>query len=297
MKSFRKIIRDALHEDAAGSDITSRALFENGGPLVDGFLIAKQDLVVSGLDVAREVFQQVSSDIRFRPSAKEGDRIRKGKKIAAIHGPVSDILRAERVALNFLQHLSGIATLTRAFVDRIKPHRCQVLDTRKTVPGLRLLEKMAVRHGGGHNHRLDLSSHYLIKDNHIDACGGVGEAIARVKGWEKGSGTGRKKIIEVEAGNMREVRAAVAFGVDILLLDNMNLSQIRRAVATVKGKCLLEVSGGVNLRNVRKIAGTGVARISIGRLTHSAPAVDISLELISPLPLGRGKPRRGPFGG
>lgn len=279
MKSFRKIIREALLEDAAENDITSRALFENGGLLADGFLVARQDLVVSGLQIVREVFQQISSDIRFRPLAKEGARIRHGKKIASVHGPVSDILRAERVALNFLQHLSGIATLTREFVDRIRPYRARILDTRKTIPGLRLLEKMAVRHGGGHNHRLDLSSHYLIKDNHIDACGGIREAIRRVKGWEKEPRAGRKKIIEVETRNLREVRAAVTEGVDIILLDNMKLAQIRQAVGVARGKCLLEVSGGVTLKNVRKITGTGVARISIGRLTHSAPAVDISLEI------------------
>lgn len=273
------IVKIALKEDIPQKDITSIAVFGNGGGIKEGIITARQNLVLSGLSAAQKVFHAVSGNTRFVKFFRDGDFVKKGKAIARVKGFVSDILAAERTALNFLSHLSGIATLTQKFVACVKPHHCRIMDTRKTVPGLRELEKTAVFHGGGENHRMNLSDGYLVKDNHISACGGVKEAIRRVKA-AKGP-TIRKKIIEIEAKKLSEVREAVEEGVDIILLDNMTVGQVRKAVEMVGGRCLIEVSGNVNLKTVRKIAETGVSRISIGALTHSAPAVDISLEIVA----------------
>ncbi len=275
---MNNLIKIALKEDAASRDITSRTVFGKGGGVKSGFLIAKEPLILSGLDVARAVFLEVSNKTKFVSGYANGASVKKGERIAKISGLISDLLAAERVALNFLQHLSGIATLTRRFVEKIKPYRSSLLDTRKTTPGLRLLEKRAVVDGGGKNHRMNLAEHYLIKDNHIAACRNMREAIKRVKQICRGK-PGVRPLIEVEAHNLREVKVALQERVDIILLDNMSLFQIRKAVALAKGKSVLEVSGGVNLKNVRKIAQIGVSRISIGALTHSAPAVDISFEI------------------
>ncbi|MDO8520182.1 MAG: carboxylating nicotinate-nucleotide diphosphorylase [Deltaproteobacteria bacterium] len=271
---MKSLIRDALNEDRAKQDITSRAIFGRGGPRRTGFLLAKENLVLSGLDVARDVFTAVSRKTRVISGYSNGARVKKGERLARVEGNIADLLSAERVALNFLQHLSGVATLTRKFVEEIRPCRAAILDTRKTTPGLRGLEKRAVLHGGGKNHRMNLSDQFLIKDNHIEAAGGIRQAVRQVKKVVRG------KLIEIEAKNLREVAAALDEGVDIILLDNMSLAQIKKAVKIVRGRCTLEVSGGVNLKNVRKIAKTGVDRISIGFLTHSAPAVDISFEII-----------------
>ncbi|MBI2340466.1 MAG: carboxylating nicotinate-nucleotide diphosphorylase [Deltaproteobacteria bacterium] len=281
------LIRKALEEDAAARDITGIAVFGNGGGRARGFLVARQELVISGLDVARDVFLSVSKDTRVVTGYGNGAHVKKGERLAEAAGFVSDLLRAERTALNFLQHLSGIATLTSLFVEKVKPYRCSILDTRKTIPGLRFLEKRAVVDGGGKNHRMNLADQYLIKDNHIDACGGIREAIQRVKFQIPNSKSQTGKLIEVEARNLVEVRQALEEGADIILLDNMKLPQIRKAVKLAHnseiraygGTPLLEVSGGVNLKNVRKIAQTGVSRISIGALTHSAPAVDIAFDI------------------
>ena len=289
-ETYLPVIKAALKEDAAARDITSIAVFGNGGGQRRGFLIAREALVISGLDVVRDVFRAVSRNTQFVTGYANGARVKKGERFAEIKGFASDLLRAERTALNFLQHLSGIATLTRRFVEKVKPYRSAILDTRKTLPGLRYLEKRAVVDGGGKNHRMNLSDQYLIKDNHIDACGGIREAIGRVKGAHKDQRPKTKDqrpFIEVEARNLVEVRQALEEGVDIIILDNMKIDQIRKAVKLVNNvhvgaysyTPLLEVSGGVNLENVRKIAQTGVSRISIGALTHSAPAVDIAFEI------------------
>lgn len=274
---YQKLIPIALAEDHVDRDITSIAIFENGGAVKTGYLIAKQNLVVSGLNVARDVFKTVAADLQFTFHQKDGNPVLKGTKLATASGSISDLLTAERVALNFLQHLSGIATLTQKFVQAIKPHRVRLLDTRKTTPGLRWLEKKAVRDGGGNNHRTSLADMYLIKDNHIEACGGISLAIQRVKEHQKKSQS--KALIQTEARTIGEVKKALQLGVDLILLDNMRLSQIRKAICLAGNQCLLEVSGGVNLKNVKKMAATGVDRISIGALTHSAPAVDISFEI------------------
>ncbi len=283
----KQLICQALDEDGASCDITSLAIFGKKSRLTHGFLVAKQNLVLSGIDVARDVFYHVSKKIRFVSGYSNGAQVKKGERLARVEGPIADLLRAERVALNFLQHLSGVATLTHQFVEKIKPYSAAILDTRKTTPGLRYLEKRAVVNGGGHNHRFNLSDQYLIKDNHIAACGGVSQAIRCVQSNSprsplilRGGGKGKRLyLIEVEVCNLSQLKEALLENPDIILLDNMTLLQIRQAVKLTRGQCPLEVSGGVNLKNVRKIAQTGVSRISIGALTHSAPAVDMSFEV------------------
>lgn len=273
-----ELIRLALAEDVVENDITSLSVFGKKGHASQGILLAKQDLACSGIEVARQVFKEVSSAIRFTPEVKDGASVKRGGILGSVKGPVTDLLRAERVVLNFLQRLSGVATLTRRFVAASKPYKARILDTRKTTPGFRALEKQAVVHGGGYNHRMNLSDQYLIKDNHIAACGSIGATIRAAQAHRKNL-KGKKPLIQAEAKNLAEVREALEAGVDILLLDNMTLVQIKQSVAAAKGKTLLEVSGGVNLKTVRKIAQTGVDRISIGALTHSAPSVDISFEI------------------
>lgn len=278
-------ILEALKEDRVDNDITSLAIFGKKKTEVTGFLVAKQNLVLSGIDIARDVFHAVSSKVNFISEYHNGAHIKKGERIAKVVGSVADILRAERVALNFLQHLSGVATLTNQFVEKIKPYSSAILDTRKTIPGLRDLEKRAVVHGGGKNHRMNLSDQFLIKDNHIAACGSVSKAIQKIVGAALALPSNNRPLIEVEVTNLIQLREALAEKPDIILLDNMTIAQIKQAVKLVRvgahGRApLLEVSGGVNLNTVRKIASTGVDRISIGCLTHSVSAVDISLEIL-----------------
>lgn len=289
MNFFQNLAKQALKEDIPTKDITSRSIFKKPF-MTQGFFLAKQDFVLSGTEIVKAVFHVLNPKIKVSFSFKEGQLIKKGTIFGKVSGLVTDLLSGERVALNFLQRLSGVASLTRQFVEAIRPYPSSILDTRKTTPLLRHLEKQAVRHGGGTNHRMNLSDQFLIKDNHIAACGSVGEAIRRAKIYRgshplpvslspQGRGKDKKILIEAEAKTLAEVREAVREGVDILLLDNMSLSQIKKSVQIAKGKCLLEISGGVNLKNVRSYAATGVERISIGALTHSAPSVDISFEI------------------
>jgi nicotinate-nucleotide pyrophosphorylase (carboxylating) len=235
---------------------------------------AKQEGIVAGLPVVKAVFKQVDPKLRFKPIVQDGDRIKSGMIIAHLYGDGRSILKGERVALNFLQHLSGIATLTAQFVVAVKSTKAKILDTRKTTPGLRVLEKYAVRMGGGQNHRMDLSDGLLIKDNHIALAGSLRKTVQLAK---KNAPRGFK--VEVEATNLMEVEEAVSAHADIILLDNMIVSQLKEAVMQIENRALTEASGGINLKNVREIASTGVDFISIGALTHSAPALDFSLEL------------------
>ncbi len=278
ISSSKHLIDLALAEDGVYNDITSLAIFGKKSPQTSGFIIAKQNLVLSGIDIARDVFRITSKQLVFTSEYHNGAHIKKGERIAKVTGPVADILRAERVALNFLQHLSGVATLTNQFVEKIKPYPSAILDTRKTIPGFRSLEKRAVVHGGGKNHRMNLSDQFLIKDNHIAACGSIQKAIGRVRQVRP------VRPVQVEVTTLTQLREALAEKPDIILLDNMTISQIKQAVKIAGAYIhtpLLEVSGGVNLATVRKIAATGVDRISVGCLTHSAPAVDISLEIFN----------------
>jgi len=268
-----EIISRALAEDIGSGDITSEWTIPADLRL-RGDLLVKQVGVIAGLEVAALVFATVDPAIQFTPLANDGDRVTRGTVVARVSGPARSILTAERTALNFLQRMSGIATDTRRFVDAVSGTRAVILDTRKTCPGLRLLDKWAVRLGGAQNHRTGLYDMVLIKDNHIAAAGGITQAVKRVR-----ERIPRGILVEVEVKTLAELDEALALGVDRIMLDNMNLDDIREAVRRAQGRVKLEVSGGVSLSTVTKIAATGVDYISVGALTHSPQALDISLEL------------------
>ena len=270
--NLKNLIANALAEDIGNGDITSEATIP-AESTSEAVILAKQHLVLAGIDVAREVFRSLDPGIQFSPFAKDGEVIHAGTELARLFGNTRALLAGERVALNLLQHMSGIATLTAAYVDKIKGLKAKVLDTRKTLPGLRHLEKYAVRMGGGKNHRMGLYDMILIKDNHIKAAGSITKAMESAR---KKSG---KLTIEVETANLNEVREALASKADIILLDNMPLDLMREAVTIIKGQALVEASGNVTLDTIRAIAETGVDYISSGSLTHSAPAADISMKI------------------
>jgi nicotinate-nucleotide pyrophosphorylase (carboxylating) len=238
-----------------------------------GVISAKEEGVLCGIQVARAVFKILQEDCQFKSFLEDGDPLAKGSIIAEIRGKARAILGGERVALNFLQHLSGIATLTRKFVEKIKGTKARILATRKTIPLLRALEKYAVEVGGGYSHRFALYDGILIKNNHIAIIGDIKEAVRRAKEmfpYQK---------IEVEARNLEELNGAIDAGADIILLDNMSVEELKEAVRIAQGKVMLEASGGISLDNVREIAETGVDFISIGALTHSPKAIDIHMEV------------------
>lgn len=266
-------IRSALREDVGTGDATTEALIPAGrrGRAV---ALAKEALVVAGLDVAIRTFSLLSPSIEILARVEDGAAAGAGDRLLEMEGDLRALLMGERVALNILQHLSGVATLTRRYVEAAAGTGVKILDTRKTLPGMRVLEKYAVRVGGGANHRSSLSEGVLIKENHIHACGGLGNAVRAARG-----NAPYLLRIEVEAGTLDEVREALDAGVDIVLLDNMSVETVREAVRLVAGAVQLEVSGGVSLDNLRALAETGVDAISVGRITHSAPAVDISMLL------------------
>lgn len=266
-------VRVALQEDQAFNDVSTLATVMSTRH-VRSAIVARRDGVIAGIPMAIEAFQQLDPAVTIRIEVEDGQRVRAGTTVLALTGHARGMLSAERTALNYLQHLSGIATLTCRFVDAIKGTRAQILDTRKTTPGWRLLEKYAVRAGGGANHRLDLRSGVLIKDNHLAAIGGdIAMAVARARQLAL-PGT----PVQVECDTLDQVDAALAAGADWVLLDNMSLDLLREAVARCAGRAITEASGGVTLDTVRAVAETGVERISIGALTHSAPALDLGLD-------------------
>lgn len=266
-------LRSFLAEDIGHGDITTEAVFDEN-PEAGAQFVAREPLVVAGMTlVAARVFQLLNPAIVFESAMEDGRHAEPGAALLRLRGPVRDILRGERLALNLAQRLCGIATLTRLYVDRVAGLNVRITDTRKTTPGLRMLEKYAVRVGGGSNHRFNLADGVLIKDNHIAACGSITRAV------EKARATAPHTIrIEVEAETLDQVRECLACRADIIMLDNMNLDDMRKAVALIAGKATVEASGGVTLETVRRIAETGVDLISVGRLTHSAPACDIGLD-------------------
>ncbi|MEK6599922.1 MAG: carboxylating nicotinate-nucleotide diphosphorylase [Deltaproteobacteria bacterium] len=271
---IQDIIETALAEDIGSGDVTTMAIADkNDEGAVE--IIAKENLVVAGILIAEAVFKTIDKKIEFKPFVTDGDNVRKGKAIAKVSGKLSTLLAGERVALNFLQRLSGIATLTRLFTDKIKGFNIKILDTRKTTPGLRILEKYAVRMGGGWSHRFGLCDGVLIKDNHIAAVGSVAEAVLRAR-----DNAPKNMLIEVETKNISEVKEALLAGADVIMLDNMKPAAMRQAVKIVGKTALVEASGGVNLKNIRAIAKTGIDFISVGALTHSARAVDISMKVV-----------------
>ncbi len=268
---LRENIKAFLAEDIGSGDLTSEAIF-GSGQLGKASFIAKDVFVVAGMNtVAAEVFDLCSASVQCT-GTDDGTRAGKGDVLFTATGPVLDLLRAERVALNLVQRLCGIATLTSRFVEKVMLLPVKIVDTRKTTPGLRMLEKYAVRVGGGHNHRFNLADGVLVKDNHISACGSIQKAVKQVR--ERIPHTIR---IEVETETLEQVQACLAADVDIIMLDNMEPAMMKEAVRMVKGRALVEASGGINLENVRQVAETGVNLISIGALTHSAPACDISM--------------------
>jgi nicotinate-nucleotide pyrophosphorylase (carboxylating) len=273
MSLLSRIIEFALAEDIHTGDITTDTVVPPGRP-ARARLIAKEPMVLAGLDVARQVFLAVDPSLRFRAMAADGDHLPVGTVMAEVEGDAASLLKGERVALNFLQRLCGIATVTSRYVAAVAGTGARIVDTRKTTPGLRVLEKYAVRVGGGTNHRTGLYDGVLIKENHIAAAGGITEAIRRAR-----QGIPHTIRIEVETETLDEVREALAARADIIMLDNMDTSTMKEAVAIIGGKALVEASGGVRLETVRGIAETGVDIISVGALTHSAPATDISMLL------------------
>ena len=275
MFEIDELLRRALQEDIGSGDITTRVTVDQEIG-AEAELLAKEAFVLAGLDVARAVFRLVDPEIRLEAAASDGAEIRRGEVFARLSGRAVSLLQGERVALNFLQRLSGIATLTRQFVQAVAGTGAVIVDTRKTTPGLRILEKYAVRAGGGRNHRFSLADGVLIKENHIRAAGGIAAAVRRAR-----KEAPHPLRIEVEVTTLGEVAAGLEAGAEILLLDNMDLEMVGQAVELVGGKALLEVSGGVNLATVRPMAECGVDFISVGALTHSSRAVDISLLFVS----------------
>jgi len=269
---LNEFVTGTLAEDLGiGGDVTSAATMR-GDARFTAALVAREPIVVAGLDIASAIFRALDPEVEIETIARDGDHIDAGVVLMRIEGNARALLAAERSALNTLQHLSGVATLTRRYVDTIAGTGATLIDTRKTIPGLRVLEKYAVRMGGAQNHRMRLDDGVLIKDNHVAACGGVAEAVKRAKA----ANTGLQ--VQVEVDRIDQIEPALAAGAERLLLDNMAPPMLREAVALVAGRVPLEASGGVNLENIRAIAETGVDFISLGRITQSAPAVDIGLD-------------------
>ncbi len=283
LAAAREAVRAALAEDVGQGDITT-AWCVPAGLHGEAVIIAKADGVIAGQFVAEIAFCEVDASTRYHAVQPDGTRVSAGMVVGRVEGRVAAILTAERTALNFLGRLSGVATLTARFVDKVKGTKARILDTRKTTPGLRALEKYAVRCGGGQNHRFGLFDMFLIKENHIRACGSLTEAVRRCKQGR----TSADLRIEVEATTLEEVRQAVAAGVDRIMLDNMSLPLITQCVREVGGNVELEVSGNVSLQNIAEIARTGIDYVSIGALTHSAPVLDLSLQLLPHTPHRRG---------
>ncbi|CAM3548932.1 carboxylating nicotinate-nucleotide diphosphorylase [Brevibacillus invocatus] len=270
---LQRKIEEWLQEDVGSGDVTTMSTIPADEHGV-GILYAKESGVIAGLSIAQQVFETVDPALVFTASVEEGAHVKKGDQLAEVSGSVRSILSGERLALNLMQRLSGIATLTNAYVQAVSSTKARVVDTRKTTPGLRFLEKYAVRVGGGHNHRFALYDAVMIKDNHIKGAGGIAQAVEAARAQIPHTMT-----IEVEAETLEQVQEALDAGADIIMLDNMSNADMTQAVALIQGRAIVEASGGVNLETIRSIAMTGVDVISVGALTHSVKAFDISLDL------------------
>lgn len=266
-------LRSWLEEDIGTGDLTSEALIP-ADAVTTGLIHSKDTGILCGVEVARRVFELLDPSLEFTALAKDGDALEYGTKIAEIKGSARSVLTGERLALNLLQHMSGVATQTKQLADIAKPYGTRVVDTRKTTPGLRQLEKYAVRVGGGHNHRLGLYDAILIKDNHIAVAGGVKEALARAKAYAS-----HMTKIEIEVESLAQAKEAVAGGADVIMLDNMAPDAMKECVAYIDHRAVVEASGGINAKNLAAAAAAGVDVISVGALTHSVKAVDISLDV------------------
>lgn len=274
--ALRVLVARALEEDLGRGDVTSDLLIPSDAAARAVFR-SRSNGVIAGLDVAAMVFDVADNQLQFAASIREGAAVAPDQEIGVVSGSARSVLRSERVALNFLQRLSGIATLTSRYVEGVRGTRARIVDTRKTTPGLRSLEKYAVRVGGGFNHRRDLSDAMLIKDNHLAVIGALGLSLGEAIRKARESIPHTLKI-EVEVDRFDQISEALAAGADIILLDNMSTKDLKRAVALIDGRAVIEASGGVNLTTIREIAATGVDVISVGALTHSAPALDIGLD-------------------
>ena len=274
LSQIDKIIDSALEEDLGPGDITTSAIIDSS---LKGKarLLAKEEIILAGIEVFSRVFSRLDPEIVVECTYHDGDVVPNGYDIGIIRGSMRGMLSGERTALNFLQHLSGIATLTKRYVEKIDPSKVRVIDTRKTTPRLRILEKYAVRMGGGFNHRFGLFDGILIKDNHIAAAGSISKALAKIK-----ANVPHTLKIEVEVEDIKGVEEAIVAGADAILLDNMSAKEMKEAVSIARGRVLLEASGGITLESIGEISKTGINLISIGAITHSARSVDISLEVI-----------------
>ena len=275
MHSTDDLIEIALKEDIGYADITTDNLV---GPELEGvgIIIAKESLVVAGLEIAKRVFQRLDAKVVYKSGFKDGDVLDKGDTIFQVSGKLNALLKGERTALNFLQRLSGIATNVRSYVNKFKKSAVRLVDTRKTTPGLRFLEKYAVRVGGAFNHRMGLYDGVLIKDNHIAACGGITASVERIR-----SKISHLVKVEVEVSTIDEVKEAIAVGSDVIMLDNMSIKRIKESVTLIGGRAIVEVSGGVTEDNFLRLADIGVDIVSIGAFTHSARSMDISMRIKS----------------
>lgn len=272
-KIILEIIKNALREDLGAGDITTHATVstqKKGSALA----MAKDVFVLAGINVFEATFKCFDQNIKVKKFIKDGSKVKRGDIIAEVSGSLASILMAERVSLNFLQRMCGIATLTAEYVKAVHGTQAKILDTRKTAPGLRVLDKMAVRIGGGCNHRIGLYDGVLIKDNHIEAAGSITLAVTKLR-----QSVGQRMKIEVETKNIKEVKEALACGVEVIMLDNMNIQIMKKAVGLIAGRVFVEASGNVSLQNVASIAAIGVDFISVGELTHSVRAADISLKI------------------
>jgi len=273
---LKNIIENALNEDIGKGDITTSAIVKKD-IIGLGELLVKQDGVIAGLDVLETLYSIFDPELKFKKNKNDGEKVTSGQVAATIEGSIASILTTERTALNFLQRMSGIATSANTFVKNIKHTNAKILDTRKTAPGLRYIDKLAVKISGCENHRIGLYDMFLIKDNHIVAAGSITKAVNACKKYRKSKGSNFK--IEVETTNLEQVAEALKCNVDFIMLDNFNIKEMEEAVKLIDGKCKIEASGGIDLSTVKQIAETGVDFISVGALTHSVKALDISLEI------------------
>ncbi len=271
-----EIIKKALDEDIGIGDITTSAVID-GDIRGKGEFLVKQEGIIAGLDVVERLFKIFDPGLSYTKYVSDGDKAAAGKTAAVVEGRAASILTCERTALNFLQRMSGIATMSRKFSEAAAHTKAKILDTRKTVPGLRLLDKLSVESGGGKNHRIGLYDMFLIKDNHIAVAGSITSAVNACKKYMADKNLDVK--IEVETENMNDVKEALECGVDYIMLDNFDIEEMKKAVRLIDGKCMIEASGGIDINTVKQIAETGVDFISVGALTHSVKALDISLEI------------------
>ena len=273
IKNISSLIESALKEDIGNGDVTTNALIPDTMNST-ATMVAKADGIIAGMEVAEAVFRTLSAQFSWKPLVKDGDSIKKGDLLVEMSGPFRALLTGERLALNFLQRISGIATMTGLFVTQVAEYGTKILDTRKTVPGLRMLDKYAVKAGGGENHRIGLHDMVLIKDNHIKVAGGIKNAVNQIRAQVPST-----MKIEVETTTLEEVQEALEMNADIIMLDNMSTTMMKNCVELINHRAKVEASGNMNLERVREVAETGVDYISIGALTHSVTALDISMNI------------------